>query len=47
MEKAEKAVHQSTGAISFGIKYKDQKPDDIPGIYVSDSCIYYTDQAKY
>lgn len=31
VEKAEKIVHQSSGAISFGIKYKDQKIDDIPG----------------
>lgn len=31
VEKSEKIVHQSSGAITFGIKYKDQKPDDIPG----------------
>lgn len=31
MEKSEKIVHQSSGAITFGIKYKEQKPDDIPG----------------
>ena len=31
VEKSEKIIHQSSGAISFGIKYKDQKPDDIPG----------------
>ena len=31
MEKSEKIIHQSSGAITFGIKYKDQKPDDIPG----------------
>ncbi len=31
VDKAEKIVHQSSGAITFGIKYKDQKPEDIPG----------------
>lgn len=31
VEKAEKMIHQSSGAITFGIKYKDQKPEDIPG----------------
>ena len=31
VEKSEKIIHQSSGAITFGIKYKDQKPDDIPG----------------
>ena len=31
MEKSEKIIHQSSGAITFGIKYKEQKPDDIPG----------------
>lgn len=31
VEKSEKIVHQSSGAITFGIKYKDQKHDDIPG----------------
>lgn len=31
VEKAEKIIHQSSGAITFGIKYKDQKPEDIPG----------------
>ena len=31
IEKAEKRVHESSSAYSFGIKYKDQKTDDIPG----------------
>ena len=31
VEKSEKIIHQSSGAITFGIKYKEQKPDDIPG----------------
>lgn len=30
VEKADKAIHQ-TSAISFGVKYKDQKLDNIPG----------------
>lgn len=32
VEKSEKIIHQSSGAITFGIKYKEQQPDDIPGI---------------
>lgn len=35
VEKSEKIIHQSSGAITFGIKYKDQKLDDIPGKSVS------------
>lgn len=31
IEKSEKIIHQSSGAVTFGIKYKEQKPDDIPG----------------
>ena len=31
VDKAEKVMHQSSGAVTFGIKYKDPKPDDIPG----------------
>lgn len=31
VEKSEKNVSQSTSAYSFGLKYKDQKTDDIPG----------------
>lgn len=31
VEKSEKIIHQSSGAVTFGIKYKEQKPDDIPG----------------
>lgn len=31
VEKSEKNVIQSTSAYSFGLKYKDQKTDDIPG----------------
>lgn len=33
VEKAEKVIQQSTGAITFGIKYKDPKPDDVPGTF--------------
>ena len=31
IEKSEKIIHQSSGAVTFGIKYKEQRPDDIPG----------------
>lgn len=31
MEKSEKIIHQSSGAMTFGIKYKEQKMDEIPG----------------
>lgn len=31
VEKAEKSIHQSKGAITFGVKYKEQKVEDIPG----------------
>lgn len=31
VEKSEKKVIQSSSAYSFGIKYKDQRIDDIPG----------------
>lgn len=31
IEKAEKVIHQSPGAVTFGIKYKEPKPDEIPG----------------
>lgn len=31
IEKAEKKVLQSSSAYTFGIKYKDQKVDNIPG----------------
>lgn len=31
IEKAEKSIKQSSGAVSFGIKYKEPKPDNIPG----------------
>lgn len=31
VEKSEKIIHQTSGAVTFGIKYKEQKPDDIPG----------------
>lgn len=33
IEKAEKTIHHQSGAVTFGIKYKDQKPDDIPGTF--------------
>lgn len=31
VEKAEKRIHESSSAYSFGMKYKEQKTDDIPG----------------
>lgn len=31
IEKAEKSIKQSSGAVSFGIKYKEPKPNNIPG----------------
>lgn len=31
IEKAEKRVHESSSAYSFGMKYKEQKTDEIPG----------------
>lgn len=34
VEKSEKIIHQSSGAVTFGIKYKEQKPDDIPGSFL-------------
>lgn len=37
VEKADKSVHQRASAHSFGVKYKDQKPDNVPG--KSDICI--------
>lgn len=32
VEKSEKMLQHTTGAVTFGIKHKEQKPDDIPGI---------------
>lgn len=34
VEKSEKIIHQSSGAVTFGIKYKNQKPDDVPGEFL-------------
>lgn len=34
VEKAEKVTQQSTGAVTFGIKYKEPKPDEIPGTFL-------------
>lgn len=31
VDKVEWTIHQSSPAYSFGQKYKDKKPDDIPG----------------
>lgn len=31
VEKADKKIHESSPAYSLGVKYKEQKPDDIPG----------------
>lgn len=33
IEKAEKSIKQSSGAVTFGIKYKEPKPDNIPGTF--------------
>lgn len=32
VEKVEKTVHQSSPAYSIGKKYKEKRPEDIPGI---------------
>lgn len=37
VEKSEKTVTQSSSAYSFGIKYKEQKVDNIPGKIL---CVY-------
>ena len=34
VEKAEKIIQQSTGAVTFGIKYPEPRPDDIPGTLI-------------
>lgn len=31
VEKADKRVHESSSAYSFGVKYKESKTDDVPG----------------
>lgn len=31
IEKGEKTVHQASPAYSIGKKYKDKKPEDVPG----------------
>lgn len=31
VEKVEKNVHQSSPAYSFGVKYKEQKEENLPG----------------
>lgn len=41
VEKAEKVIHQSTGAVTFGIKYKEPKPDDIPGKIIMHTFMYW------
>lgn len=33
IEKAEKSIKQSSGAVTFGIKHKEPKPDTIPGTF--------------
>lgn len=35
IEKAEKSIKQSSGAVTFGIKHKEPKPDTIPGTFIS------------
>ena len=31
VENADKKIHESSPAYSLGVKYKEQKPEDIPG----------------
>ena len=31
VEKADKRVHESSSAYSFGVKHKESKTDDVPG----------------
>ena len=31
VEKADKKIHESSPAYSLGVKYKEPKPEDIPG----------------
>lgn len=31
VEKADKKIHESSPAFSLGVKYKEPKPEDIPG----------------
>ena len=31
VEKADKKIHESSPAFSLGVKYKEAKPEDIPG----------------
>lgn len=31
VEKADKKVHESSPAYSLGVKYKEPKPEDLPG----------------
>lgn len=31
VEKADKKIHESSPAFSLGVKYKEQKPEEIPG----------------
>lgn len=35
VEKVEKTVHQSSPAYSIGKKYKEKRPEDIPGIKIN------------
>ena len=32
VEKADKKIHESSPAFSLGVKYKEPKPEEIPGI---------------
>lgn len=44
VDKGEKTVHQASPAYSIGKKYKDRKPEDIPGkrnILLFLFCVWY------
>lgn len=34
VEKADKKVHESSPAYSLGIKHKERRPEDIPGLFL-------------
>lgn len=36
VEKADKKIHESSPAFSLGVKYKEPKPEEIPGKYIYD-----------
>lgn len=34
VEKADKKIHESSPAYSLGIKHKERRPEDIPGLFL-------------